>query len=122
MKVKPLVLIPIIAVSMLPGSLHTYGSKLHLFDSLGGWAGVGGVLYKMGDGGRSFAQVLPTGERTDADIPGESQALKTSINGPTDLAFDNTGFVYLLESMQHRLLRLDVKHASIKVVLPEAKN
>jgi photosystem II stability/assembly factor-like uncharacterized protein/sugar lactone lactonase YvrE len=97
-------------------------SKLYLFGSPRGWASVGGVLYKTVDGGRSFAQVLPVAEKTEAEIPGESQALKTSINGPTDLAFDNTGFLYIVESMQERLLRLDVKHASIKVVLPEPED
>ena len=96
-----------------------FPSKIYLFGSSHGWASVGGILYKTVDAGHSFAQTLPTAEKIEAEIPGESQALKTSINGSTDLVFDNTGFLYIVESKQERLLRLDVKHASIKVVLPE---
>jgi hypothetical protein len=52
----------------------------------------------------------------------ESQALRTNINGPTRLAFDSDGFLFILEFDERRLLRLDVKHASIKVVLPKPED
>jgi sugar lactone lactonase YvrE len=78
-----------------------------------------GSLFKTEDGGHSFTEVLTSSGPNKAEVPGEFDALKTSINGPTQLAYDNEGFLYLVESTQGRLLRLDVGHNSIRVVEPE---
>jgi len=97
----------------------SFNSKLLLFHSSKGWATVSGGLYKTEDGGQSFREVLTATNPPDSDIPGESQALRTSINGPTQLAWDSRGFLFIVESMQGLLLRLDVRHQSIRAMLPE---
>jgi photosystem II stability/assembly factor-like uncharacterized protein/sugar lactone lactonase YvrE len=94
-------------------------SKLQLFSASPGWASMNGALYKTENGGRSFTEVLTASEPTESEGPGEFQALKTSVNGPTELAYDKDGFLFIVESMQERLLRLNTKHDSIKVMLPE---
>ena len=99
------------------GSL--FSSKLFLFASAHGWASVNGALYKTEDGGNSFTEVLTSSQPPESDIPGETQALKTNINGPTELAYDKAGFLYIVEAWQERVLRLDIKHSSIKVVVAE---
>lgn len=50
-------------------------------------------------------------------IPFYSTALDTSINGPTELSFDKSGFLYIVESVGQRVLRLDIHQGSIKVVV-----
>jgi photosystem II stability/assembly factor-like uncharacterized protein/sugar lactone lactonase YvrE len=99
-----------------------FRSKLLLFDSSHGWASVNGALYKTEDGGRSFIEVLTSSGPMEPELPGESQALQTSINGPTELAYDETGFLYIVESNQGRLLRLDMKHDSLKVMVLEPEH
>ena len=59
--------------------------------------------------------------RTQAPRP-HTRALTTSINGPTELACDKAGFLFIVESMQQRLSRLNLRHDSIKVVLPQPEN
>lgn len=100
-----------------------FNSKLLLFSSSRGWASVNGGLYKTEDGGHSFTEVLLTSSGpTEAGVSGVFQALRTSINGPTELAYDKNGFLYIVESMQGRLLRLDAKNTSTKVMLGEPEN
>lgn len=96
-----------------------FRSKLQLFRSAHGWASVDGALYKTEDGGRSFAEVLTASGPTESSVPGEFQGLKTSINGPTELAYNKDGSLFIVEAMQGRLLRLNTKNNSIKVMLPE---
>jgi photosystem II stability/assembly factor-like uncharacterized protein len=97
-------------------------SRLQLFSSSDGWASVNGALYRTDDGGHSFAEVLTTSEPEKSSVPGELKALSMSINGPEELACDKDGFLFIVESMQERLLRLNLKHDSVKVVLPEPPN
>jgi sugar lactone lactonase YvrE len=53
-------------------------------------------------------------------IPGDSQALNTSINGPTQLAFDDkSGSLYIVEWVGQRVLRLNIHAASIQVIVPK---
>jgi photosystem II stability/assembly factor-like uncharacterized protein/sugar lactone lactonase YvrE len=94
----------------------TFLSKLFLFGSSYGWAINNGGLYKTDNGGQSFHEVLTSSEPPEADIPGESQAVKTSVNGPTELAYDTSGFLYIVEREQERVLRLNLQHGSIKVL------
>jgi len=94
-------------------------SKLLVFHSGQGWASIGGGLYKTEDGGKSFREVLTSSVPPESGIPGETQARRTPINGPTELAWDSNGFLFIVESEQGRLLRLDLKHASIQSMLPE---
>ncbi len=103
----------------VPASAFSPFPKLQLFASSHGWASIDGALYKTEDGGRSFSEVLTKSAPVESSVPGEFEALKTWINGPTDLAYDNNGFLYIVEAEQGPLLRLDVKGDSLKVVLPE---
>jgi photosystem II stability/assembly factor-like uncharacterized protein/sugar lactone lactonase YvrE len=97
-------------------------SKLLVFSSLRGWASVNGGLFKTEDGGQSFREVLTSSGPTKSEVLGESLALQTSINGPSELTYDSDGFLYIVESIQGRLLRLDIEHKSIKVTLPEPED
>jgi sugar lactone lactonase YvrE len=99
-----------------------FSSKLRLLGSLQGWAGIDGKLYRTENGGHSFTEVLTVPDSIDADVSGETQALRTSINGPTELTWDKSGFLFIVESMQERLLRLNVKHSSIKVMVSQPEN
>ncbi|HWQ03647.1 MAG TPA: YCF48-related protein [Candidatus Nitrosotenuis sp.] len=94
-------------------------SWLQLFPSSHGWASVGGALYKTEDGGRSFTEILTSSGNATSDVPGESLAMKTAINGPTDLAFDYAGYLYIVESEQGRISRLNVKRGTMRIVVPE---
>ena len=58
-----------------------------------------------------------TGHPKKSDLVGETQALRTSINGPTELAYDKAGFLYIIESVHPRILRLNLQQASIKTVV-----
>ncbi|HTC95466.1 MAG TPA: YCF48-related protein [Terriglobales bacterium] len=91
-------------------------SKIFLFPSANGWATINGGLYKTVDGGQSFREVLTATLPASSNIPGEFQALRTSINAPTELAYDDRGFLYIVESLQRRVLRLDLERASIKIL------
>ena len=93
-----------------------YSSKILLFPSQRGWTAVAGELYKTDDGGKSFRKLFGVVD-AGSSVPGESQALQTSVNGPHGLAYDN-GYLYIAEMIQDRLLRLDVLHSSIKTLLP----
>ncbi len=99
-----------------------YSSKLQLSNTLHGWATVNGAFFKTEDGGQSFTEVLTSSEPTKSGVNGEFEALRTSINGPTELAYDNDGFLYIVESVQGQLLRLDVERSSIKVVVAEPED
>jgi photosystem II stability/assembly factor-like uncharacterized protein/sugar lactone lactonase YvrE len=103
----------------VPTSSSSPFPRLQLFESSHGWASVDGALYKTEDGGRTFAEVLTKSAPVESSVSGEFEALKTWINGPTQLAYDKDGFLYIVEDMQGRLLRLDLKHSSIRTVLPE---
>ena len=96
-----------------------FSSKLLMSRSGHGWASVGGALYKTEDGGQRFREVLTHSTPPASQIAGETQALRTPINGPTKLAWDDRGFLFIVESVQGRLLRLDLKHASIRSMLPD---
>ncbi len=52
-------------------------------------------------------------------IWGESDARMTSINGPTDLAYDKSGILYIVEMMQRSVLRLNLHRGTIRVVIGE---
>lgn len=97
-------------------------SKLLLFNTSRGWASIAGGLYKTEDGGHSFREMLTSSGTTESSVPGETKALETSINGPAHLAYDTEGYLYIIEAVQHRLLRLDLKNESIKVLTSEPKH
>jgi len=92
-------------------------AKLYLFSSLHGWASMNGALYQTLDGGQSFHEVLTNSAPPAGDLPGETQAVRTSINGPTELAYDKASFLYIVERVQGRVLRLNLAHSSIKAVV-----
>lgn len=95
-----------------------FTSKILLFRSSHGWATINGGLFKTEDGGRSFAEVLTSTNPILSEVPGELDAMGNSINAPTSLAFGKDGYLYVVESNEERLLRLDLKHKSMKVVIP----
>ena len=97
-------------------------SKVLMLSSTNGWASVNGELYKTEDGGHTFNETLTSSATPKSDIPGETQALETPINGPTGLSFDKNGFLYIVEAMQTQLIRLDISHSSIKVMIPGSGN
>jgi sugar lactone lactonase YvrE len=92
-------------------------SKIFLFNSSYGWACVGGALYRTSNGGHSFAEILTSTGPVLADLPGEYKALTVRVNGPGELASDGRKFLYIVESMQGRLLRLNLKRGSIRRVV-----
>jgi sugar lactone lactonase YvrE len=49
-----------------------------------------------------------------SETPGEYKPLTFSVNGPEELASDGGNSLYIVESMQGRLLRLDLKRESIR--------
>lgn len=62
------------------------------------------------------SQTLPPARAT----PTDSAALNTSINGPTQLAFDDkSGSLYIVEWVGRRVLRLNIHDASIRVIVPK---
>jgi photosystem II stability/assembly factor-like uncharacterized protein/streptogramin lyase len=97
-----------------------FWSKLKLFLSRGGWAIVAGDLYRTEDSGNSFREIFADTD-VASGIPGETKALKTSINGPIGLAFYN-GFLYIAEMTQERLVRVDLAHSSTKTLIAGSHN
>lgn len=95
-----------------------FQSKLKLFPSQRGWAIVAGNLYRTEDSGNNFQEIFADVD-VASGIPGETKALKTSINGPTGLAFYD-GFLYVAETVQDRLVRIDLTHSSVKTLTPES--
>ena len=90
-------------------------SKIALFASGRGWAVVAGTLYKTEDAGQSFVEMSTTGPVPHSTA--NNSALQTSINGPTSIAYDRVhGYLYIVESMQQQLLRLDTRVGTIQVV------
>jgi photosystem II stability/assembly factor-like uncharacterized protein/sugar lactone lactonase YvrE len=97
-----------------------FRSKILLFGSSHGWATIGGGLFKTEDGGGSFTEVLTATNPAQSVVPGELGALENSINGPFSIAYGKDGFLYIVESEEGRLLRLDLKRKSIRVLIPSA--
>jgi photosystem II stability/assembly factor-like uncharacterized protein/sugar lactone lactonase YvrE len=96
----------------IPGGMP-YRSSLFLFNSLHGWAVVNTELYKTLDGGRTFVKAF-------SDIPEDSsqpQSLRTAINGPSQLSFDEkSNLLYIYEMMEGRILKYDVARGSVEPV------
>jgi photosystem II stability/assembly factor-like uncharacterized protein len=96
-------------------------SKIELFASGRGWAVVAGTLYKTEDGGQSFVEMSTTGPVPRSNLT--NPALQTSVNGPTSLAYDRAhDCLYIVESTQGQLLRLDVKAGIIRAVMSRTED
>jgi len=96
----------------IPGGMP-YTSSLFLFNSLRGWAVVNQELYKTLDGGRSFSKAFAE----IAEDTSQPQSLRTAINGPSELSFDErSNSLYIFEMMEGRILKYDVAHSTVEPV------
>lgn len=96
-----------------------FESKLILFGPSAGWAKVSTALYKTDDGGKNFTEILTTLHKAEIEMNRNMRATDAAINGPTELACDKNGFLYIVERVRGRLLRLNLKDGTVEVAVPE---
>jgi sugar lactone lactonase YvrE len=58
---------------------------------------------------------------TLAQVTDETPAKKTAINGPSSLALDNQGHLFVIEGMKDRVRRVDLRKGTIKTVAGNGK-